>query len=70
MGNRLATIDMGQKLKVPLNPNQPTWAKKWAAAVPLSVERRKLGPHLAQCHLGRDLPPYQLLSWPAPRIHA
>ena len=41
MGDRLATTDMGRKVE--------------GAAVPLSVGG--LGPHLAQCRLGRGLPP-------------
>jgi len=44
MGDRLATIDMGRK--------------EVGAAVPLSVG--KMSPHLTQCGLGRDLPPYQV----------
>ena len=47
MGNRLAKIDMGRKV---------------VAAVPLSVGMGALGPHLAQCRLGRGLPPYQVAS--------
>jgi len=41
MGDRLATVDMGQK--------------EGAAAVPLLG--RELGPNITQCGLGRGLPP-------------
>jgi len=44
--SRLATIDMGRML---------------GGAVPL-FEEGKLGPHLTQSRLGRDLPPYQVTS--------
>jgi len=48
MGDRLATIDMFQKV---------------GAAVFLSVHgTRELGPHLTQCRLSRGLPPYQVIS--------
>jgi len=46
MGNRLATIDMGQKL---------------GGCVPFG--EGELGPHLAQCGLGRGLLPYQVACW-------
>jgi len=40
------------------------WAKKWRgeAAVLLSVGEGKLVPHLTQCHLGRGLSVYQVVS--------
>jgi len=44
---RLATIDMGQKVRV---------------VVPHFWEQ-ELGPHLTQCCLGLGLPPYQVESW-------
>jgi len=46
MGDRLATIDMGQKV---------------GAAVPL-FGKGELDSHLTQCRLGRSLPPYQVAS--------
>ena len=42
MGDRLTTMDIGQKEGV------------------LCPFRGELGPHLTQCGLGRDLPPYQV----------
>jgi len=39
---------------------QETWAKNWGT-VPLWGG--ELGSHLAQCGLGRDLPPCQVASW-------
>jgi len=32
---------------------QQTWAENWG----------ELGPHVTHCHLGRVLPPYQVVSW-------
>ena len=40
---------------------QQTWAENWAATCPF--EGVELGPHLAQCGLGRGLPRYQVASW-------
>ena len=48
MGDRLVTMDKGQKLEV---------------CVPFFGEGDRVGPHLTQCHLGRGLPPYQVTSW-------
>jgi len=48
MGDRSATIDMGQKLG--------------EVAVPL-FGCGELGPHVTQCGLGRGLPSYQVASW-------
>jgi len=47
MGDRSATIDMGQKLG--------------EVAVPL-FGCGELGPHVTQCGLGRGLPSYQVAS--------
>jgi len=52
MGDRLATIDMGQKV---------------GAAVP-PFRGGELGPHLTQCRLGRGLPPYQWCLNPCNRL--
>jgi len=49
MGDRFATMDMDQKE-----------GRKRGGAVPLS--REGAGPHLTQCRLGQDLPPYQVTS--------
>ena len=38
---------------------QYTWAEKWGLLCPFEGE---LGPHLTHCHLGRGLPPYQVVS--------
>jgi len=47
MGDRLATIDMGQKVGRLLGPFP--WGE--------------VGFCLTQCRLGRGLPPYQVASW-------
>jgi len=52
MGDRLATIDRGQKV--------------WGQGGCCAPFGRELGSHLmlmTQCHLGRALPLYQVLSW-------
>jgi len=48
MGDRLATIDMGRKVRRGLLCPFP-WGK--------------LSPHLTQRRLGRGRPPYQVASW-------
>jgi len=47
MADRLATIDMGRKV--------------WGAVL-YPFRGGEMGPHLAQCGLGRGLPPYQVVS--------
>jgi len=49
MGDRLATLDMGRKVR---GGPMPLLRGSW---VPL--------PHLTQCGLGWGLPPYQVASW-------
>jgi len=49
MGDHLATVDMGRKVGALLCPFP------W----------RELGPRLTQCHLGRGLPPYQVVPDPS-----
>jgi len=47
MGDHLATIDMGQRVR--------------GCCAPF-LGKEELGAHLTQCHLGRGLPPYQVAS--------
>jgi len=49
MGNRLATMDMGRKVR-------GCWA-------PFLGGQGELGPHLTQCRLSWSLPAYKVASW-------
>jgi len=40
---------------------QSSWLKSGGCCAPL--HGGELGPQLTQCHLGRGIPPYQVVSW-------
>ena len=59
-GTRTTFVPSGILIHPAVWPQQ-TWAENWGLC-PLFGEG-ELGPHLAQCGLGRGLPPYQVASW-------
>jgi len=57
---RLTSVPNGILMHTAVWPQQ-TWAKSWWGCA--HFLRGELGPHLAQCSLGRGLRPYQVASW-------
>jgi len=58
LGLRPISLPSGMFIHPAIWPQQ-IWAKKWGAVPP---GKGSWAPHLAQCRLGRDLPPCQVAS--------